>query len=85
MPTPSDNANARETTRMVASYADSVIPANGIVNLTAPERAGITPTRWVAYLTGHATMTLPVQHAIARVLGLSVGQLLTKAEARHRG
>lgn len=78
MTTASDDANARETTRMVARYADSI-------DITTMVQADITPIRWVAYLSGKSTMTLPVLQAVARVLGLSLGQLLAKAEGRRRG
>lgn len=78
MPTPTDNSNARELTRMVASYADNA-------DLTVRSKVGVTGIRWVAYLAGKSTMSLPVLCAVARVLGLSVGQLISKAEGRHRG
>lgn len=77
MPTSSDKAGAVETTRMVTRYANSFHDV--------PEKAGISGIRWVGYDMGESAMTLPVLCAVARVLGLSLGQLLTKAEGRHRG
>ena len=82
MPTPSDNANAVELGRMIASYVVG-LPNGG--ERAALKAANISTTRWAAYYFGESTMPLPVIVALARALDMTPGQLLAKAEGRHRG